>query len=188
MTITLEELGFTKEELEERVIDQICDRVMRSVGYDPDGEVEYTHDSRFGQQINKAVQKKIEGHIEAMAEKHLIPNVQEFIETLTIQKTNQWAEKIGKPQTFKEYLIARAQHYMEEPVDWQGKKPDRASQKDQTRLMYMIDRRLGRGIEEALKDAFRLVISSLDKSLRETVEDNMKAITKGITMSVKLPR
>ena len=187
MNIDLAALGFTKEELQDRVIDQIVQSVMYGRYSDEDGD-ETFRDSRFKQELDKRVQARIDDTINALAEKHILPNVSAYIEELTLQQTNQWGEKKGAPVTFVEYLVQRAQAYMQEQVDHDGK--DKASSNSsywsgkQTRITYLINNHLHYSIESAMKNALQVASGEIARGIHETARVKLNEIAASMKVGV----
>jgi hypothetical protein len=67
--LTLESLGLTKGELQERVIDRICERALTTVSVDDEGEG-HVLDSAFKRRLDDRTRGHIAGAIDAIAEKH----------------------------------------------------------------------------------------------------------------------
>jgi hypothetical protein len=187
MNIDLAALGFTKEELQDRVIDQIVQSVMYGRYADEDGD-ETFRDSRFKQQLEDRVQNRIDETINALAEKHILPNVSAYIENLTLQQTNQWGEKKGASITFVEYLIQRAQAYMQEEVNFQGKTRAEDSgygwNKAQTRITYLINNHLHYSIETAMKSALGTATNEIAKGIHETTRIKLNEIAATMKIAV----
>jgi hypothetical protein len=187
--INLEALGFTQEELQQRIIDRICDTVLTSMKYDYDDDHEYSGPSMFYTKLNKQVEEKITTTIKALAEKHVLPNVSDYIENLTLQQTNQWGEKRGGQVSFIEYLVQRAEYYMQEKVSFDGKTKEESSgyswNGTQTRVSYMINKHLHRSIETAMQQALSVANSAIAAGLEATVKMKLEEITKSLKVAVK---
>jgi len=144
MELTLESLGFTKEELQNRVIEQLCREVMVERGVDDEGNEGGKFPSRIAEQLKQVVKDQINATIASIAEKHILPNVHAYIENLTLQETNRWGEKTKTPVTFIEYLTARAEAYLKEEVNFEGKNKEEAGgyswSKSQTRIAHLVHR------------------------------------------------
>ncbi len=183
----LESLGFTKEELQQRVIDQLCGQVMSGKGFDEDGN-EYSDDSEFARKLKVSVQNHINKTVEAIAEKHILPRITEFIENLTLQQTNKWGEKTGQKLTFIEYLTKQAEVYMNETVDFSGKTKAEDSYNwrgTQTRLTYLVHQHLHYSIETAMKDALKIANSTIATGIQETVRLKLNEIGQKLQVTVK---
>jgi len=186
MNIDLTALGFTQEELQQRVIDQITERVLTGVYFDEEGD-EVLRSSRFAQELNKKIQQRIDDTINALAEKHVLPNVVKYIEDLTIQQTNQWGEKKGASVTFIEYLVQRAQAYMQEEVNSSGKTRAEDSygwSGKQTRITYMIHQHLHHSVETAMKDAMKIATGEVARGIHETARHKLNEIAASLKVSV----
>lgn len=185
--MTLEELGFTKEELQERVVDRLCTQVLHGVTWDEDGN-EIETNSQFSRKLNERVAKHIDDTIAKIAEKHVLPNVAEFIENLCLQETTKWGEKKGEPVTFIEYLVQRADAYMREDVDHNGKtqKEDSYSWRTHsTRIAYMVDKHLQYSIESAMKQALETANASIAGGLEKAVKTSLNEVISGLKVTVK---
>lgn len=185
--ITLESLGFSQKELQERVVEKLCEQVLRSVGYDEDGD-EIDVDSKLSQTIEKRVKAHIDATINGLAEKHVLPNVATYIENLTLQATNKWGERRGEKVTFIEYLTQRAEAYMQEEVNYEGKPKGTDSYSwhgTQTRLTHMVNQHLHYSIETAMKNALQIANSAIAKGIEETVKIKLGEMTASLKVSTE---
>lgn len=187
MSINLEELGISKEEVQDRVIDRICDQLLSSRVWNPESEEEYSQSSQFHREITKRVEERVKDNITAIAEKHLMPNVDSFIEGLILQQTNQWGEKVGQPVTFIEYLTQRAEAYMQEMVSFDGKPRGQDAYNwkgTQTRLTHLVNSHLHYSIETAMKEALKIANSAIATGIQETVKTKLAEISASLKISV----
>lgn len=188
--ITLESLGFSQKELQERVVEKLCEQVLRSVGYDEDGD-EIDVDSKLSQTIEKRVKAHIDATINGLAEKHVLPNVATYIENLTLQATNKWGERRGEKVTFIEYLTQRAEAYMQEEVNYEGKPKGTDSYSwhgTQTRLTHMVNQHLHYSIETAMKSALQIANSAIAKGIEETVKIKLGEVTASLKVSTEVKK
>lgn len=189
MNLDLQSLGFTKEELQERVVERICDQLLTTLDYDPDSDTEQPVASRFQQAIKDMVKKRIDTTINTLAERYVLPNVAQYIEDLTLQQTNQWGEKQGAPVTFVEYLVRRAQAYMQEEVNHDGKSKAESDSYSwhgakQTRITFLIERHLHHSIETAMKDSLKVATGEIARGLHETTRIKLNEIAAGMKVAV----
>jgi hypothetical protein len=184
MDLNIEQLGFTKEELQDRVVSRIADSILSSVGYDPD-EGETTVESKFAKTVEKKCREHIDSVINHVAEKHLSPNVEKFIADLTLQETTSWGEKRGEPLSFIGYLTKRAEAYMSEMVNFEGKDKAQSGSYSfsgtQTRLTHIVHKHLHYSIESAMKDS----IGQLNKAIVPALEATVKAKLSEISSTLK---
>lgn len=118
---TLKALGISPEELGSRIVDQAVETLLNTTGFNPDTEEETRYESRFKREIEARVKQAVDDKIAALAAVHLVPRVGEMIESANMQKTNGYGEPKGEPMTFKEYIARRAEAYMAEDVDSNGR-------------------------------------------------------------------
>ncbi|TPK14131.1 hypothetical protein [Mesorhizobium sp. B2-5-11] len=187
--ITLESLGLDQDKLAEKLVDRLAQNMLTSIGYDEDGEdgEDWFGTSPFAKKLNTLVKARLDQVVNDLADKHVLPRVNEMVETLVLQRTNQWGEKVGNPVTFKEYLCQRAEAYMQEEVSYEGKPKgtDSFSWRAQgTRVAYMIDKHLHYSIESAMKDAFQSVNTSIAKGLEVATKQAISDVTSKLKVTV----
>ncbi len=189
MDITLEALGLTKKAVEEKVIEVAVERLLSGATYDESGNVEYI-DSKLHDKMKALVKERIDETVNIFGEKHILPNVSEYIQNITLEKTNQWGEKQGDGKTFIEYLVQQAENYMTEEVDADGKtkKEHRGGGSywtgSTTRIVYMIDKHLNYEIKEAMKQALVNANSSISMGIQEAVKMKLAEIQESLSISV----
>ena len=177
MATAITELGFTKEEIEQKVVNKIAEELMTEYVYD-DEEGERPESTRLAQHFRDVVRKRLDRELERLCETYIVPNVRQIIESVTLQKTNDWGEKIGESQTFVEYLTKSAQDYLSQPVDFEGKPTTRNSynRNEQTRLVHLVHRHLHYSIETAMSNAVEIVKGAIQPALEETVKLKLSEI------------
>jgi hypothetical protein len=182
------ELGFTEKELQERIVDKIVAQMMVAEEYDEDVRDTVQTRSPFQVKLEKLIQKRIDEAVEAMADKYVLPKVAEYIENLSLQETNRWGEKTGKPVTFIEYLVQRAEHYMTEQVDYKGKTKSEDSYSwkgTQTRVAHMIHEHLQYSISTAMREALANANSQIAKGLQDTVKIKLGQIATSLKVTTE---
>lgn len=181
-----DELGFTQEELQERVVKQICDRILHEQEeMDHDGHSWFT-EGEFEERVHTLIKERIDEQVEAIANVSVLPKIDEYIRVFTLQETTTWGEKVGKELTFVEYLVKRAEAYMAEDVDYKGKtKPNDAYSwsKEGTRITYAIDKHLHHSIETAMKTIMEGANEALVDGIKKTVELKLKEIVSKIKVT-----
>jgi len=187
MALDLKELGLTQEELQERVVERICDTLLDGTGTDDYGE-EHADLSPWRERLDGLVRQRIDAKVEEMACREVLPRVGEMIEGLVLHRTNEWGEKKGGHLTFIEYLVQRAEAYLREPVTRDGKRPDSYSGATQERIAHMVDQHLHDAIEKAMKEAVRTANDAIVAGLAETVKMKLEEIAKGLRVAVEVKR
>lgn len=190
MEITLEALGLSKEQIQERVINLTVERLLYSTGYDEECD-ETDEPTKFQKQLKDRVVQRIDQAIDNIAAKHVLPNIETLIEDFVLQETNSWGERKGKPVTFTEYLVQRADAYMREPVNYNGQDREQYGRNrsgwssSSERLAYMINDKLQYEISNALKNSLKTVQESIGDSVAQSVKMRLKDITTNIQVAVK---
>jgi hypothetical protein len=172
--LDLEALGLDEEHLLDLVVDRISDSLL----------------SEFNGRLNTAISSRINKAVEKIADEHILPKVNQMVEEVTLQATNKWGEAKGEPLTFVEYLVERAENYIREEVNYEGKTKEEVNtygwKGSQTRIAYMIHKYLQYSIERAMKEALRDIDSALVEGIEETVKIKLAEIQKAIKISVKV--
>lgn len=166
-------LGLSPEELQDRIIERAVSALLETTEYYEDGDT-FTDHSPLAQRLQKSVKETIDAKIAEIAEKHVLPNVSTYIENVQLQKTNEWGEKQGKPVTFIEYLVQRANAYMVEEVGHDGKTKSESGYSGYraygTRIAYMIDRHLQYSIHSAIETALKNANSTMAEGLTKACQ------------------
>lgn len=188
MQITLEALGLTKEDISERVIASIVERMLYDVdACDEEGNPVQSR-SQFQDQLKDRVKQQITASIDEIAAKHVLPNVSIYLENLCLQETNRWGEKQGKSVTFIEYLIGAAERFMSEEVDYEGKpKGDSSSynwKKSSTRVAHLVHKHLQYSIETAMKGALADANSAIVGGLEHAVKIKLAEVQANLKVAV----
>lgn len=170
--ISLEALGISKEDLTEKLLDRLVDEFTTEPVWDEGGEAT-SRRSTMAQKITKQVQAHIDATVTRLGEEHVLPRVTEIIENLVLNTTNQWGEKTGKGVTFIEYLTQRAEAFMREDVNYDGKPKGTDGyswSKHSTRVAYMIDKHLQYSITTAMTKALADLNSTVAAGLMDAVK------------------
>lgn len=189
--LTIESLGLTQEELQERVVNKICNDLLSSeLADDEDGVVSVS--SPLAKKLQKAIKERIDQGIAKLAETHVLPNVDTYIENIILQETNRWGEATGAKLTLREYLVQRADAYLREDVNYEGKDKTQANgyswSKSQTRITHLVHQHLHYTIESAMKEAVGNVNKVIAPALAETCKIKLNEIVAGLQVEVKTRR
>jgi hypothetical protein len=180
----LQDLGLTQEEILDAVVTKVADELLQKHGIETDEETseeyETTTPTPFTKTLDQLIRDKIDNTVKALADKHILPRIGETIETLVLQKTNQWGEKVGESVTFVEYLTQRAEAYMTEAVNFEGKTQSQNSgyswNKSGTRIQYMIDKYLQYTVEQWAKNALMLANKSIVEGLNKAIQSKLEEV------------
>jgi hypothetical protein len=190
MNIDFAALGFTKEDLQNRVVDQLCDRLLSQEGGDEEGH-SWINESKLQKDLDELVRQRIDERVTALANEHVLPNVQAIIENWTLQETSQWGEKKGRSFTFTEYLVSRADAYMREDVDANGKAKDGDSynwKKHSSRMAHAINAHLQYQIQSAMKEALEKANKSLDGAMESAARQAMIETASKLSLKLELKK
>jgi hypothetical protein len=186
---TLESLGLDIESLGDRIVDQCVEVLLRSTGFDPETEQETRYESRFKREIDTRIQKAVDTKIAALAEEHLLPRVGEMIESANLQQTNNYGEPKGEPKTFIEYIVARAEAYMSEPVNWKLKTRQEESynwSNEGTRLTVLMKLHIKDTLDKEAKAAVSDVNKVIAKNIAQAAKDAIAAASDSLKVSVSV--
>lgn len=179
-------LGLDPKEIEGKVVERIADRVLQGWGTDEEGE--YVCDAQFKRKLENRIQEQIEATISLLADKYVLPNVNSYVENLTLQQTNKWGEATGKSMTFIEYLVERCDAYMREEVNYEGKPRGNDSYSwtgRSTRIAFMVDKHLHWSIEQAMKKAFENGNAMIVGGLKKAMEMSLADITNSLKITTE---
>jgi hypothetical protein len=190
MNIDLSSIGITPEELQSRVVDSIADSLLSGFGRDPEtGEV-FRQGNQFRQQLDKEIQSRLDQRVSEIGAGHIYPAIAAKIETLLLQKTNEWGEAQGEGVTFVQYLVNRAERYLSEEVDGDGRTAQECRTRGNTfykkgpRLVTMIDKHLQTSIESAMKTALKDANSVIVEGIAKAAKDSLKTLSEKLSVVV----
>lgn len=187
MNITLESIGLSQDALAERVVEKLVEGLTTSLNYDEDGG-EFRGASPFARKLNDMVKARVDVIVNDIGEKHILPRVTEMVENMVLQETNKWGEKVGQPVTFIEYMTQRADAWLREEVDFQGKVKGRDSfswRKFGTRVQYMIDEHLQYTVHKAMENAVKDANQSIVGGLKQAVSIALDEVAAKLKVEVK---
>jgi hypothetical protein len=183
----IEDLGLSKEQLTDLVVNQAVEGLLYRRTFDEMGDdVEVSTD--LSRRIEKMIKERIDSKVEEIGDKHVAPVIGNAIESLVLQKTTSWGEKKGEPLSFIEYLVQRADHYMQEPVNSSGKTKNNDSynwRANGTRIEFMIDKHLQYHISVAMEKALKDVNSSIAGGIEKAIKIQLEKVLKSVKLSVK---
>jgi hypothetical protein len=187
--ITLESLGISQNEVVERVVQKIADNLLHAYAVDDEGDEVVAGPTKFMAALQARVIERMDCAIEEIAAKNVLPNVASYVEGLVLEQTNKWGERVGKPVTFIEYLVQRAETYLTEPVNYEGKTKEETGgyswSKAQTRITWLVNKHLQYSIETAMKQALSTANSAIVKGLEETVKIKLAEVASKLKVKVE---
>lgn len=182
MQIDLSSLGLTVEDVRERVIQQITNSFLTTTVADEDGEPVVIV-SHFRNEIKKLIQDSVVASVERLAAPVLEQSINTYLDGFKIASTNTYGEPKREPETITEYIVRRANEYLTEGVNWQGKskKDYRPSDSynfkaETTRVAYLVDKRLNEEIAKAMTEALKTANESITAGLKSAVNFELNKI------------
>ncbi len=167
-------LGLTQKELREQVIERAAEKLRDTIDVG-----DYGH-------LNKIIQDATNTAVSRYIEKTIVPMLEKEIASITFQATNEWGERNGKSVTFREYLVQRAERWIREEVNYDGKPKgtDGYSWKGyQTRVAFMIHKHLHYSIEHAIEDMLKTANASIVGGIEQTVKMKLAEIQTAIKVT-----
>lgn len=172
MKFDLESIGLTQEELQSRVVSSIADQLLSSRYSDEDGE-EIRRQSEFTAELKKRAKEAIDAKVREIGDRMIIPEISTIVENICLQKTNEWGEAKGDPVTFTEYLVLKAEEYIKEQVDHNGKAKSNGDYNWRgytTRIAHMVESNLKYSIQIAMEKALKEANSNITGGLADAVK------------------
>lgn len=179
---TLEELGITREE----ILKLIVARAYEDLDYE-----EFGHSviNDLAGRVKAQTQAQIDGAMTTVLDNAVQPIIQDKLETLVLQETTKWGEKVGKPLTFLEYAILRAEYYMNEPVNYEGKPRTKDNeygfQAKGNRIAFAVEKFLYSHIEQAMKTIMADANNQIVGGIEKTVKMKLAEISAAIKINMK---
>lgn len=170
--MNIEELGITKEELTNRLVDKLADELLTTrFSEDNDGE-DGPRPSPFAEKLRELIKDRINAKVAEIAERRVLPLLNQRIDDLVMQETNQWGEKKGSAIPFVEYVALRAEAYLNEEVDTNGRTCAECRHqgtgfygRGNKRISYLVNDHLHREIDCAMKESVKLAQAGLTDAL-----------------------
>lgn len=186
----LKSLGISPEELGNRIVDQCVESLLSGAGFDPDTEQETRYETKFKREIEARIKAAVDAKISAIAAEHLIPRVGEMIEKADMRKTNAWGEAVSAPMTFKEYIAHRAEAYMSEDVNYEGKsKEDKGDSYNWKscgpRLLVLMRNYIRETMETHAQAAVIDINQVIAKNIQKSAQDAIASATAALKVVVQ---
>jgi hypothetical protein len=169
--------GMSKEELATRVVEHVAAKLLVRTAYDEEGDPCGTRSTQFERALQTRIKEHLDAEVGRQAEKHVLPKVTDMVEGLVLQETNRWGEKTGEPVTFIEYLTQRAERYLTEKVNHNGKTREEDSyswRENTSRISYLVNNHLQYSIkiamERAVEEANKGIVGGLEKAVKISLQ------------------
>lgn len=175
----LADLGLTPTELQDRVVDRLAERILEGQSEDDDGH-RYPTETQFQRKLKEKMTKHIDDAVSSFADRVTAPVIGKLVETIELQESSRWGDKVGKPSSFREYIVARAELYLTQKVDKDGKGYGESyyssSDANQTRAAYLVTKHLDASIQSAMKSALSDANSKIATTIADVVKERLSQI------------
>ena len=182
MDLKLTDLGISEAELREQLLERATQGIVDA----------FVHDEEINSVFKGIVEEAADASAERASAEVIGPLFDTGIESVILQQTTRWGDAVGEPVTFREYLVQRAEGYLVERVDFEGKteKESRHHQfkASQTRIAYMIDQHLQYHITTMMKDAMGQVNAALAEGVAEAVKIKIGEVADSLKLTVDTGR
>jgi hypothetical protein len=182
MQFDFEALGLSKEDVQERLIETLADRMLKAKGWDDDGD-EISLPSSLKTQLESLITKRLDLAVQSAFDRVVPTSIDDYVANYKIQQTNPYGQPEGPQQTFVEFIAGRVNEYLLELVDGSGVSQREAkakgnswygSGKSQNRINFMLDIRLAGAINEGIEKAFADTKGLLANGIQAAVLAHLK--------------
>lgn len=183
MDINLEQLGITQEQLIEKVVDRISEELLW------DAEDGYAN-SKFARRVKKHIDEKVNASVSAVADKYMVPAFLEHLEGMRFETTNGYGEPKTEPKTLREFIAHRAENYLDEVVDREGKTRRQGNSFAEygTRAKWLVDRFFTGSVTVKLKEYVDAANDHLSKGLTGALTDGINELLTKLNVTIKSSR
>jgi hypothetical protein len=181
-TIDLADLGITKEDLVDRLVGSLTERLLSEQGIrvqstipdaEDDDEPEMVTFSPLGQALHGRVERAIAEAVDKVAARHVIDNLEEHLAGLDMTPTNRWGERQAEKMTLREWIDQRIDGWLRERVDYNGrsKREGSGGGADTPRVVYLIDQHLKHAIGSKIEAALKRLNTEVGESFAAVVKE-----------------
>lgn len=190
MELTCEQLGITPDDIADRVATKIAERMLAEVVPDYDDEtgeqVASERETRFSQLVRKRVESKVGAAVDAVTQKVIGNCIEQRLEEMKFPQTNNYGEHKGEPLTIMEFIERRANTYLTERVDWQGRSGYGANGTDRTRVTWMLENFLAERMKEGFENALKTANQQIVDGIAQTMKDKLAEVASKLKCEVKV--
>ncbi len=174
---TLSELGLSNEDIIDRLVSKLEDRIMRS---DLGDECDTGVRSRLKEEIMALVKDQISKTVES----EFSAGISSHIEQMKFPQTTGYGETKAEPLSLREYMTKIAVTWLTEKVTSKGEKPTHYDQAVQTRVTHMVHAHLHGEIGAAIKLALASANDEFSSGIAETAKMKLEEISRSINGSI----
>ena len=188
---TIEDLGITKEELQEKVIQQAVHQLLYSVSVDDEGH-EHQRSSEMEREVKTLIKETIENGIRKYGDEVIVPKVDEMIRASILQPTNTWGEPKGEPIPMHEFMVQTCEKYLRDEVDAEGKSKGEQGygswSKAGTRINVLVSKHLNKEIQAGIAACMTNASSEFSKGIEGAAKAALADIAGKLKINVQTGR
>ena len=194
MDLTCEDFGLTPDQMLDRLIDKMAQKQLGTIAdkeFEEGEEPSYANRETISARLDRIITERIDEQVALIAERDVLPRVDELIAGLTFQKTNTWGEAAGEKKTIREHVTDLATNYLTEEVDYDGRNRKECQRRGytyhgaQSRLVHAINKHIQYNLDTALTKAIKDVHKTFADGVTDMVQDLLGKMTVSFQASVK---
>ena len=178
MDFNCEMLGISQEEMQNRVVNAIAEKLMSKTimtQWDENEDQEKIVNTKFAKAVIDKINEHFKNKVDELFNEQIAGKIDNLLTNYIIKETNQLGESLGKERTVTEFIIERFNVFIKEQVDSKGnpkRKNDCYFKPQGTRLTVAVDTYFKDHLEKAMKT----ILKNTDKTLIEEVTESFRKI------------
>lgn len=187
MGVDLEALGIDRATIEQRAVDEVVERILH-------GEAGGDTPPRLASAVNAKIEAAIAQRVDKVAVEQIEPRIAAMIDNWVFRPTSKYGEPKGEPKTLAEFIEERAQGWLLDEVNYEGKSrnEDRFSsswsRSGVTRGAYLIEKHIKHKIEAALKPAVDAAHGMVIEAINATIRNQLAEVSEKLKAELVLAR
>jgi macrodomain Ter protein organizer (MatP/YcbG family) len=173
MDFNLDDLGLTKEVLEERIIASITSRILKDSYFDED-DIECSRNNKLYDKLQKEFESIIDKKIAALIEEQFKDKIESHIEKMVFKVTNFYGEDKASPMSIREHINKHINDTLLEKVDRNGRTERDRYNFDSKSAIPRINKLFSDCVDINIKTAVQSVLVDANKRLKDSLEETIK--------------
>lgn len=191
MELTCEQLGITPDDIADRVATKIATTMLASFTDDFDDDtgepIKTETPTKFRSLVQARVNAKVSAAVDAITERVLGNALETKITALRFPQTNSYGEPKAEPLTLLEFIAKRADTYLSEQVDHEGRSGGAMyGSARNPRVVWMLEKYLASRIKDSMDTALRAANAQIVGGIEATVKANLKDIADRLSAKVEI--
>jgi hypothetical protein len=180
MNLDLAAIGLTPEDLQDRVVECLTNKLYLDTFADDEGNICGRPKAKLDEHVNKLINNALAQY----AEKTLTPAITSGMACLIIHNTNEYGEKKGPPLTLTEYVTKAADNYLREQVNHEGKAKSQGSydsynwKPESSRAFWLLNKSIQENVNVQINAALATVNTEVASAVSTAVKAQIEKIQK----------